>query len=541
MVLARLYDKNTVRKIENFSFLRLCLLGCVVVTTIFLKQDVLGLDAMTQIYLALGITFLISLLHAAFWEETLKVSYFITSQLIYDLLLISYLIYLTGINESIFLFLYLLNIVLASVVYQMYGALFIALLSGTVYGLIFYVNRDTNNVTEVYSLLYNELFFLLTALLCGQLMDELKKQKTLLDDQMQNIVRLEQLNEQLLNSIPVGVVLVDENDYIKTINSAATSTLQLNPSADILYKFYDLIPPLKEIRAKWDSLAESERLRFHFSLPRGPEQTQVFSFQMITLKEPPQLKDNLIFMFQDITNILELESRLEMDTRLAAVGQLAAGIAHEIRNPLASISGSLEILRENLKVDNDEDRKLMSIALRETQRLNHLITDFLQYARPKPPKFQSLKIGAVVLEVVEAIQTRLGDMSKVHFKINIPDDLVIFGDEERIKQVFFNLFINSIEASTGQDLLIKVDAGLKRNFIQINVADNGLGIAADISKKIFDPFFTTKSAGTGLGLSMVSQIIKSHNATIQVVSGKGAQFRLRFPAQQAALDHSGVA
>lgn len=541
MALNRLYDPHTVRKIESFSFLRLCLLGCVVVTSIFLKQDVLGMDAMVQIYLALGITFLLSLLHAAFWEETLKISYFIASQLLYDLLLISYLIFLTGINESIFLFLYLLNIVLASVVYQMYGALFIAFLSGTVYGVIFYINRDTNNVTEVYALLYNELFFLLTALLCGQLMDELKKQKALLDAQMANIARLEHLNEQLLNSIPVGVVLVDENDYVKTINRTASSLLQLSPSTDILYKFYDLIPPLKDIRTNWEKLPEPERLRYHFSLARGADQRHVFAFQMVILQEPEQLKNNLIFMFQDVTKILELEDRLEMDARLAAIGQLAAGIAHEIRNPLASISGSLEILRANLKLEDEEDRKLMSIALRETQRLNHLITEFLQYARPKAPKFESLKIRDVVMEVSEAIQSRIGDMVQANFQINLPEDLIIYGDRERIKQVFFNLFINSVEASSRRNLVIRVGATVKRDMTEILVSDNGDGIPTEVAAKVFDPFFTTKSAGTGLGLSTVAQIVKSHKGTIRVIPGNGAHFLLRFPQQMPVSGHAGVA
>lgn len=529
MSIALLYDPNTVKKIEVFSFLRLSLFTCVLVTSIFLKQDVLGAQTLLEIFLAMGITFLLSLLHVSFWEDTLKVSYFIASQLVYDLLLISFLIYLTGVNESVFLFLYLLNIVLAALVYQMYGALLIAFISGVIYALIFYINSDTANQTEVNALLYNELFFLLTALLCGQLMDELKKQRTLLDVQMASIARLEHLNDQLLNNIPVGVMLIDENDYVKTINLTAINLLKLRHSPDILYKYYDLLAPLKGIRETWFQLPEAERLRHSFSLTNTTGQTQSYSFQLVRLEQPEQLKNNLIFMFHDITKIIELEDRVEMETRLAAIGQLAAGIAHEIRNPLASISGSLEMLKANIKIEDEEDKKLIAIALRETVRLNHLITEFLQFARPKQAKFQSFALQPVINEVAEAIQSRIRDMVQTDFQINVSPALQIFGDIERVKQVFFNLFINSVEASTQKNVLISIDANVKSEHIEIIVRDNGSGIDKDIASKIFDPFFTTKPAGTGLGLSTVAQIIKAHKGNIRILPGPGAGFELRFP------------
>jgi two-component system sensor histidine kinase PilS (NtrC family) len=526
------FDVGVLRKIESFSFARLVLLTVVLLTTIFLRQDVLGYATIVQLYGVLSTSFLLTLMHVTFWEDTLKIKHFIPSQLLYDLLLTSYLVYLTGINDSIFLFLYLLNIVFSAIIYQLNGALIVALLSGGIYGLISYVNRDMSTGTAFYELAYDELLFLLTALLCGQLMDELKRQKTLLAAQQADINRLTDLNSRLLNNIPVGVLTVGENGGVENVNETAKALLRLErfPSRDTSY--FNLIPSIKGVPERWENLPANRRIKYNFSHVFSDQTVGEFSLQVVPF---PGEEKRCILVFQDVSKTLALEYQREMDSRLAATGQLAAGIAHEIRNPLASISGSIETLSSHLKPESEEDQKLISISLREIKRLNKLITDFLEFAKPKEEKIEAVKLADKVREVVEALINQK-ESRAVNFKVSIPEDLFVKGDSERLKQVFFNLLMNAMEASSGS-LNITISAKRESQGISVHVEDNGPGVPPELRKKIFDPFFTTKATGTGLGLSTVAQILKNMQASISLASSNnGAHFELSFPSAGRMTD-----
>jgi len=533
----RAYDPSTLRRIDTFSLLRLLLLLCVLLTTVFLRQEVLGTAVILRLYGALTVTFLISLINVSYWQDTLRVRYFVQSQLLYDLLLVSYFVYLTGIDESIFLFLYLLNIVFTALLYQLHGSLAVAFLSGSIYAAIFYINTDTSNTTHLYTLAYNELLFLLIALLSGQFMDELKKQQILLSEQQANIIRLETINHKLLNNIPVGILLVGINDVLENINKTALQLLGLTKAPEGIITVQDLVPSLAGLKERWITFSEKRRLRYNFrhTLPNGLKKN--FSLQIVHLPEESN-KTNItettstksVFVFQDVSKILELEEKLEMESKLATVGQLAAGIAHEIRNPLASISGSIETLNEHLHINNDEDKKLINISLREIKRLNKLITEFLEFAKPKEEHYKDFLLAKLIQEVVDAIHTRSADLAQTEFSVFINENITLHADPERIKQVFFNIFLNSIEASLQKPTQISIHAKNDEHDVKIIISDNGPGILPDAAKKIFDPFFTTKASGTGLGLSTVAQILKSHKGSIRALPlDRGACFEIILP------------
>ena len=243
-----------------------------------------------------------------------------------------------------------------------------------------------------------------------------------------------------------------------------------------------------------------------------------------------------ILVLQDISELLDLESKLAFESNLSATGQLAAGIAHEIRNPLASISGSIEMLNAHLKPENEEDKKLIAIALRETKRLNQLITGFLEYAKPKENISEVFSLKTKLSEVADAVKSRLKEGSSIEFLVDIPESTRILADSEKLKQVLFNLFINSIEASKDKSTTIQVKATTEAQEVVIDIIDDGPGIPPEIRGKIFDPFFTTKSTGTGLGLSTVAQIIKAAKGSIYLVQREsGTQFQIHLPAAEAEL------
>ncbi len=520
-------------RLSKFSLARLCLLLVVLFTIIFIHQELLGEAAIFRVYLVLCASFMFSLINVSLWSQTLRVRLYIPSQLLYDLLLTSYLVYLTGINESIFLFLYLFNIVFASAVYQLTGALIVAGISGIFYAFIYYVNLESDLSAAFYGLAYNEFLLLLTALLCGQLMDELKRQGALLRRQGHNIARLELLNDRLLNSIPAGIITVDENEFVLNINHTALTLLELEHMAERRIKYYELIPELKGIIPAWRQMTEAQRLRFTFK--QGSSSSKQFSFDLVALKGPDKGAERdlrHILVFQDVSKMLELEKKLEFESRLAATGELAAGIAHEIRNPLASISASIEMLSMNLEIVNEQDRKLFNIALREISRLKNLITDFLEFAKPRNEQADDFSLRDAVLEVSEAITGSAQGAANVEFSVDVAPGVLIHANRERMKQVFFNLFLNSMEAAGSAGVRIAVRSSNEQpGFVRINVLDNGPGIPSGLMSKIFDPFFTTKPKGTGLGLASVARIMKAAKSEIRVVpSQNGAHFLLIIPA-----------
>lgn len=530
------YDQNTQQKLVQFNLARLGLMTVVLFTTIFLRQEVLGLAAVLQIYGVLCASFLLALLNVSFWEQTLRVRLYVPSQLLYDLLLSSYLVYLTGVNDSIFLVLYMLNIVFASVVYQRNGALMVAALSGTVYAFIYYANVDADNAAAFYNLAWVELLFLLSALLSGQFMDELKRQKTMLETQRRNIMRLELLNDRLLNSIPVGLVTVDSEEYVQSINQTGLSLLGLDHTPGMRLKYHELLPELRGIVQAWERMTETQRLRFLFR--HGDDPSPRFSLSLVKLRAgtwdgAPDMQHMLVF--EDVSKMIALEKKLEMESRLAATGELAAGIAHEIRNPLASISGSIEMLYSNLEIKGEQERRLFDIALREISRLNNLITDFLEFAKPRDETAGNFQLREAVLEVSEAVQSGRSKGRRLNVAAEIDGAVTVHANRERVKQVLFNLFLNSVQAAKGESVGIQVAATTQPGgTVRIDVVDDGPGIPPELHAKIFDPFFTTKREGTGLGLATVARIVKAARGGIQVVpSAAGAHFRIELPGSSA--------
>jgi two-component system sensor histidine kinase PilS (NtrC family) len=263
-----------------------------------------------------------------------------------------------------------------------------------------------------------------------------------------------------------------------------------------------------------------------------------------------------VLIFQDVTEVVAMERQLRQSERLAALGEMSANMAHEIRNPLAAISGSVQVLRAGMtaaEVDPERDR-LMQIVVRETDRLSGLIQDFLHYARPRPPSFQPVLLDSLVEDVVRLIESALPET--VHLRVEPGSGIFALADPSQLTQVLWNLCLNAVQAMPeGGELSVEVRAaagepaqGLesgRRNgneggareetdpprWAELAVADTGVGIPLEVQEHIFEPFFTTKKEGSGLGLSTVHRIVESHGGMLQVESeeGRGTTFRIHLP------------
>jgi two-component system sensor histidine kinase PilS (NtrC family) len=228
-----------------------------------------------------------------------------------------------------------------------------------------------------------------------------------------------------------------------------------------------------------------------------------------------------------------LEKRLRQSEKMAAIGQLAAGIAHEIRNPLAGISGSIELLRDGGS-DEQQSQKLMSIVSKEIDRLNNLITEFLDFAKPEAPMEDHIDLGQLINEITQFI-SRDKLMSETLIESSIEAESMILGNRDKLKQALINIIVNGIQSMQDQESS-KLTIDVKKNgkFIRVSIRDEGVGIAEDKRERIFEPFHTTKHKGTGLGLAITHSIIEAHKGQIEVLSevGEGTEFVISFKALQ---------
>ena len=247
---------------------------------------------------------------------------------------------------------------------------------------------------------------------------------------------------------------------------------------------------------------------------------------------------------QDLTPLREMEESVRRSERFAGIGKMAAGIAHEIRNPLASMSGSIQMLSQSGSLDHTGNR-LMKIVLRETDRLNSLVTEFLQFARPNPPEFEQIHLRHVLDEMILVFRylhfsNTPASRPDLDVNLRMESEIQIQADPRQLRQVFWNLLNNSVQAMPdGGTIDIVVEKRARE--VEVQVLDQGVGIPVDRLDRIFDPFYSTKKDGTGLGLALVHRIIEEHEGRIHVVSspGEGTRFSVILPIKQPDKQQQG--
>jgi signal transduction histidine kinase len=226
----------------------------------------------------------------------------------------------------------------------------------------------------------------------------------------------------------------------------------------------------------------------------------------------------------------EMRFQLERSQKLSLVGQIAAGMAHEIKNPLASIKGAVEIISDDGTASSDRD-EFKSIVSKEIKRINGSLTDFLEFARPSEPRLVRLNLAEVVNSSLKQIQTQI-EKRGLDLRRNIDDQVFIEGDREKIHQVLLNLLLNAVDASRpGTSIMVTLRKDSSANKAQVTIDDSGEGIRESDLPKVFEPFFTTKSSGTGLGLAIAKNIMDNHGGTITLENNRngGATVTLTFP------------
>ncbi|UCD89041.1 MAG: two-component sensor histidine kinase [Desulfobacterales bacterium] len=223
-----------------------------------------------------------------------------------------------------------------------------------------------------------------------------------------------------------------------------------------------------------------------------------------------------------------MEERVKRVEKMAYMGEMAAGMAHEIKNPLASLAGSIQILKKEIQFDPELD-KLMQIVLRETDRLSSLANNFLFFAKPPVGKIEIIRLDRTLIETIKLFEKDQTCRERIQIQNHLDPNIWIEMDPVHLRQVLWNLLLNAAEAIEGEGLIEIRTYSLKHNYVRIDITDNGCGMPRDVLKSIFDPFFTTKPDGTGLGLSIVHSILESYSYWLDVESqkAKGTTFTMK--------------
>lgn len=487
------------------------------------------------------------LLRYAGWGSSELPRYALCLQAIADVAFISLVVVATGLYDSVFSFMYVIVILLGSLERYFRGAVGWALLSAAAYTLLVYLQMagvivppGTDPVTIgfsqfVRSSLTHSTAFLLTGVLSGILGEDIRKGRERVKDQDDVIRSLETFHRHVIDNIPSGIITTGVNGEVNLINDTACGILGMSRHEVSGRKIGEVLSAMEEAAGRREGEdSRHPRPEIRFLRPDGMEIHLGFSSS--PMKDPEGKAIGQVFIFQDLTPIKQMEERIRIADRLAGVGELAAGLAHEIRNPLASIAGSSQLLREAPGVPGPEAATLLEIIERESRRLNGLITDFLAYAGPSARNVQPVHLPALIRDVAEAIRAGEARDGKVSIVFPKTKDLSVEGDAEQLRQVVWNLIRNALQATPpGGRVLLDVFEQIRQGsrFVVATVSDPGAGIDPRNLGKIFNPFFTTKEGGTGLGLSISQRIVHYHKGFIEVRSapGKGSTFSLFLPAR----------
>lgn len=462
-------------------------------------------------------------------------------QFLFDVLLITWLIWRTGDLTSPYITLYIVLISVASfflkplttlLMAALCAFLFIALSFLTVNSLIetFGPEQPTAKVVQIVS--FHVVALLVVGLLASRLSDRRSSGEEL-KETTRTLATLRMLHERIVESIRSGLVTTDLDGNIYTFNAAATEITGYRLDEMQGKSIYELFGDIREqINLSLEAAGDGEQLpRFETDLTTPDGFAVRIGFSVSLLFSEAHEATGLIITFQDLTEIRSMEDSVRRKDRLAAVGRVAAGLAHEIRNPLGAMRGAIQVLESSTPRESMQ-ASLMDIILKESDRLNSIITNFLGYARPVAADFTDINVGEAITDTITLLR-HSPDVGENHV---LHDDLgakpiVISADATQLKQIFWNLARNALQAMPGGGTLRIGLATIPNNRIRIVFEDTGHGMSPDQVEQLFEPFSNSTSGGTGLGLSIVYQIVKDHNGVINVRSheGKGTTITVELP------------
>ena len=519
----------------------------------FMRVTVPGSFAVDPFFFLIGLTYALTIGYALALRLVERHRWLVDLQLGIDALLVSSFIYFTGGVTSYFTSLYVLPVIAASTIQLRRGGLLVATLSTVLYsGLVLaqylaasglradpwlgaYSQSLPAGSVARYTVALNVFGLFAVAVLGGSLANSLRSAGDRLEQASTEIADLQALNQHVIDSLPSGLATTDPSLRILTFNRGAEAITGVACQAAV-GRGFDVVlqlpaPVMSSIQT--DLLSKGAR-RHEFRYRPADSRGELEIGLTATHLETPGGRAGLLFTFQDVTAIKKLERDAAIQQRLAAVGEMAAGIAHEIRNPLASMSGSIQILRQELPLSSEQEQ-LMDIVLRESERLNTTIRSFLAYARPQRFQIARFDVRRALNDTALLLRHSAEVLDGHEISVDVPaTELWYEADEGQIKQIVWNLATNGLRAMPRGGRLRLVGAlEPSSDGVVLTVRDDGIGIPAEELDALFQPFHGTFAKGSGLGLAIVYRIVSDYNGEIQVSSqpGSGTTVAVRLPAR----------
>jgi two-component system sensor histidine kinase PilS (NtrC family) len=516
--LIALEDKKIRRRFVFTNSIRIAVLSALLFTSIFLLLFEIPFPIL-PIIISLGVAFLFSLLHFPLFKR-LNYRFAVYLQLMGDITLITILVYFSESFRSPFYFLYILPIIVSSLFLSRRDTIYVASFSFIVFGTLsnliylkvipFYppdANMEISLGHFIYNLTMSFIAFSTVAVLLSHYFDKIRQKDAELKHVQDNLRDMILLNNTVMERMVNGFITSDSNGVIISYNEKAKSMLKLSSKSnvfDLLLANFDSheIEKISQANSRNYFEIDSHNLTLGVSVSVVEN---IYSFARI-----------FVFIITDLTEKRAIEAQLRKKEHLALLGEMSAGIAHEIRNPLASISGSVQFLRKELELENEEYKNLMDIIVKESERLNHAIEDFLEFAKVTPIEKTDIDLSSLIEEVAGLVILNHKEIKLV--KKYSPGHIVHV-DIKKIKQVLWNLVNNAVKSVNGRGT-IEINVYRKEDDVYLSITDSGIGIEKSELPKIFTPFYSKFSSGIGLGMALVKRIIDEHNFEITLHSQK---------------------
>ena len=525
--------------------IRVIVVTTLLIAALIVQFTVRELLPINYLYFTAGVTYLLTLVYIGLSRLSGSRRLNLMVQIGGDLLVETLLVYFTGGLDSPFSFLYLVSIITASILLYRRGGLLAAsgavILYGVLADLMYYkiipapeltwfVPTPWTSSRLYFNMATNFAGFYATALLTSIVSEKLQKTSEELETKTQNLAELRALNQNVVDSIPSGLVTLTPYGTAAFANPAAIAILQTAATALLGRHVTELgFMTAEEWSIVRGELSSGENVRRESMIRVGGDERTI-GFALSPLQTLDGTAAGYTLIFQDLTDMKKLEEQLRLKDRMAAVGELSAGIAHEIRNPLAAIAGSVQVLKKSSSL-NPQEQRLMSIVLKESERLNKTIADFLRFVRPQEKRTAEFDVAASLAETLDLLANSPEVPQGLELRREIqPPSFTLVGDGDQIRQVFWNLARNAVQAMPGGGVLT-VRSEPQDGVYRIEFADNGRGMSSADQQRLFQPFRTNFPSGTGLGMAISYRIVQEHGGSIDVqsVMGVGSRITVTLP------------
>ncbi len=526
--------KPRTEKIDIYTITRLMIILRVVVAGIALCAVTFVLSPVTprSVIGLLLFIFPLSLLWWVMLRLGVNIKSLLMAQVVTDVVIESGIVRFTGAVTSGFTPLYLLTIFIAGVLLSPQRAYLVATICALFFSAIAGFTgvppewQEAGSAYLVFQIAFQASLFYLAALLSSWSSQMVRDLALGLDRTSSELRRARSDLDLIIRSMNSGLVTIASDGVIEQFNEAASRILRLD-SSEVLGKNYrDVFLPMSQELVEAIKLAlekRKEEKRGEVLIQTRDGNSVPIGISISLLSSDSEEQAGVVMVFQDLTDVKKMADKIRLADRLSAMGELAAAIAHEIRTPLASICGSVEMLRDAFE-PNSDDRRLADLIIKESERLTRKIDHFLEFARSRPKVFRETNLKDLLAEVICMVKNHPRFTETMSINLDVEPEMNVSIDEESMKQVFYNLAINAVEAidrSGKIDISAKIVEVEGQQYVAISFEDDGVGIDEKDLEKVFEPFYTSKKGGTGLGLAIASKIVEDHSGWINIRSEKG--------------------